>query len=70
MRNVAFLGNCDHMQAHLLDITEISFLLGITSLQKYMRCKNGCYVSMRADQPAEVAEDAPSHLVRINMSSI
>ncbi|XP_078150164.1 glycosyltransferase family protein isoform X3 [Carex rostrata] len=40
----------------------LSLLNQCDILQKYMRCKNGCYVSMGADQPAEVAEDAPSHL--------
>ncbi|KAJ1686126.1 hypothetical protein LUZ63_017516 [Rhynchospora breviuscula] len=40
----------------------LSLLNRCDILQKYMRCKNGCYVSMGADQPAEVAEDAPSHL--------
>lgn len=33
------------------------------SIQKYMSCKGGCLASMGADQPAEVADDAPSNLV-------
>ncbi|XP_044500768.1 uncharacterized protein LOC123221870 isoform X2 [Mangifera indica] len=31
-------------------------------IQKYFSCKGGCLVSMGADQPAEVVDDAPSHL--------
>ncbi|KAH9727637.1 glycosyltransferase family protein [Citrus sinensis] len=31
-------------------------------IQKYMSCKRGCLASMGADQPAEVADDAPSNL--------
>ncbi|KAK9200966.1 hypothetical protein WN944_016167 [Citrus x changshan-huyou] len=31
-------------------------------IQKYMSCKGGCLASMGADQPAEVADDAPSNL--------
>uniref|UniRef100_A0A1D1Y991 SREBP regulating gene protein n=1 Tax=Anthurium amnicola TaxID=1678845 RepID=A0A1D1Y991_9ARAE len=32
-------------------------------LQKYMSCKGGCFSSMGADQPAEVIDDAPKHLI-------
>ncbi|XP_020107484.1 uncharacterized protein LOC109723507 [Ananas comosus] len=31
-------------------------------LRKYMSCKSGCYASTGADQPAEVADDAPNHM--------
>lgn len=34
-----------------------------TSLQKYMRCKNGCFPSLGPDQPAEVVDEAPKNLV-------
>ncbi|KAG5530821.1 hypothetical protein RHGRI_025705 [Rhododendron griersonianum] len=33
------------------------------SIQKYMRCKGACLASIGADQPAEVVDDAPRHLV-------
>lgn len=36
-----------------------------TSLQKYMRCKSGCFRSLGPDQPAEVVDEAPTSLVRI-----
>jgi len=35
------------------------------SLQKYMRCKSGCFHSLGSDQPAEVVVEAPTSLVRI-----
>ncbi|KAK3119914.1 hypothetical protein QOZ80_9AG0677670 [Eleusine coracana subsp. coracana] len=31
-------------------------------LQKYMRCKSGCFRSLGPDQPAEVVDDAPASL--------
>ncbi|KAI4997854.1 hypothetical protein ZWY2020_053196 [Hordeum vulgare] len=31
-------------------------------LQKYMRCKNGCFPSLGPDQPAEVVDEAPKNL--------
>ncbi|XP_022735292.1 uncharacterized protein LOC111288604 isoform X1 [Durio zibethinus] len=31
-------------------------------IQKYMSCKGACLASVGADQPAEVADDAPKHL--------
>ena len=33
------------------------------SMQKYMRCKGACLASVGVDQPAEVADNAPKHLV-------
>jgi hypothetical protein len=36
-----------------------------TSLQKYMRCKSGCFPSLGPDQPAEVVDEAPRSLVRL-----
>lgn len=33
------------------------------SMQKYMSCKGACLASIGTDQPAEVVEDAPRHLV-------
>ncbi|KAK9205975.1 hypothetical protein WN943_016246 [Citrus x changshan-huyou] len=41
-------------------LSGISVIIG--SIQKYMSCKRGCLASMGADQPAEVADDAPSNL--------
>lgn len=32
-------------------------------LEKYMRCKGTCFASMGADQPAEVADNAPKDMV-------
>lgn len=32
-------------------------------MQKYMSCKGACLASIGADQPAEVVDDAPRHLV-------
>ncbi|KAJ3671500.1 hypothetical protein LUZ60_007579 [Juncus effusus] len=40
----------------------LSLLNRCEVLEKYMRCRSGCFVSMGADQPAEVSDDAPSHL--------
>ncbi|KAK4856069.1 hypothetical protein QYF36_013790 [Acer negundo] len=31
-------------------------------IRKYMNCKGACLASMGADQPAEVVDDAPSHM--------
>lgn len=32
-------------------------------MQQYLSCKGGCLASVGADQPAEVAFDAPKELV-------
>ncbi|KAG8369528.1 hypothetical protein BUALT_Bualt14G0022900 [Buddleja alternifolia] len=38
-------------------------------IQKYMSCKGACLSSIGADQPAEVVEDAPKHLVNTTIVS-
>ena len=35
----------------------------VGSIQKYMSCKGACLASVGTDQPAEVVDDAPKHLV-------
>lgn len=35
----------------------------LDSMQKYMSCKGACLASVGTDQPAEVVDDAPGHLV-------
>lgn len=37
----------------------------ICSIQRYMSCKGACLESIGADQPAEVVDDAPRHLVHL-----
>ena len=37
--------------------------LCLLSMQRYMTCKGSCLASAGADQPAEVADDAPRDLV-------
>ncbi|PKI73804.1 hypothetical protein CRG98_005788 [Punica granatum] len=42
--------------------SKLSLLNQCEIMQKYMSCKGACLASDGADQPAEVAEDAPRHL--------
>lgn len=50
---------------HILIAAMLSIynILVTYSIQKYMRCKGACLASIGADQPAEVVDDAPRHLV-------
>uniref|UniRef100_A0A0D9XR49 SREBP regulating gene protein n=1 Tax=Leersia perrieri TaxID=77586 RepID=A0A0D9XR49_9ORYZ len=51
-------GSADYGSGPRLDGINIS----IGSLQKYMRCKSGCFSSLGPDQPAQVVDEAPSNL--------
>uniref|UniRef100_A0A0E0BHM8 SREBP regulating gene protein n=1 Tax=Oryza glumipatula TaxID=40148 RepID=A0A0E0BHM8_9ORYZ len=51
-------GSADSGSGPRLDGINIS----IGSLQKYMRCKSGCFSSLGPDQPAQVVDEAPSNL--------
>ncbi|TVU02497.1 hypothetical protein EJB05_52004, partial [Eragrostis curvula] len=37
-------------------------------LQKYMRCKSGCFRSLGPDQPAEVVDEAPTSLIQLDIN--
>ncbi|OEL19854.1 hypothetical protein BAE44_0019125 [Dichanthelium oligosanthes] len=39
-------------------------------LQKYMRCKSGCFRSLGPDQPAEVVDEAPTSLEFNHMQTV
>nr|CAN76795.1 hypothetical protein VITISV_030117 [Vitis vinifera] len=43
--------------------SKLSVLNQCEIMQKYMSCKGACLASIGADQPAEVVDDAPRHLV-------
>uniref|UniRef100_A0A0E0R6S9 SREBP regulating gene protein n=1 Tax=Oryza rufipogon TaxID=4529 RepID=A0A0E0R6S9_ORYRU len=51
-------GSADSGSGPRLDGINIS----IGSLQKYMRCKSGCFSNLGPDQPAQVVDEAPSNL--------
>uniref|UniRef100_A0A0E0J0L0 SREBP regulating gene protein n=1 Tax=Oryza nivara TaxID=4536 RepID=A0A0E0J0L0_ORYNI len=42
--------------------SRLSVLNKCEILQKYMRCKSGCFSSLGPDQPAQVVDEAPSNL--------
>ncbi|RLM70045.1 hypothetical protein C2845_PM17G06870 [Panicum miliaceum] len=42
--------------------SRLSVLNKCEILQKYMRCKSGCFHSLGPDQPAEVVDEAPTSL--------
>uniref|UniRef100_M4CGP1 SREBP regulating gene protein n=1 Tax=Brassica campestris TaxID=3711 RepID=M4CGP1_BRACM len=50
--------NLTQVETRLLGIDVI-----VGSMQRYMTCKGSCLASAGADQPAEVADDAPRDLV-------
>ncbi|GER27874.1 UPF0454 protein C12orf49 homolog [Striga asiatica] len=43
---------------------KLSLLNQCEVIQKYMKCKGACLSSIGADQPAEVVDDAPRHLLK------
>ncbi|KAG6527971.1 hypothetical protein ZIOFF_010107 [Zingiber officinale] len=57
----ARLSGIDIVVGRLRKILTVFYSI-LTSLQKYMNCKGGCFASIGSDQPAEVVEDAPKNM--------